>query len=216
MQIILYVLSLSPFFCLFVFCFRISWVTTNLINNYTGPSNAPESGKTTGERRAQLDRLLDTNKKIVTIVRIKAKLKWTNVDAFPTTTAATKCLTHTVETPRRVTRTKEETNKNAAPVYSIWHDTYSIRLLHSLTALLRPFDQWEKGGGNMYNSTNQMKTAADRPSSAHCHQNYEKLFFSLLFFFFLFFVLEREKGGCHHLHSQLHSRYTHSLCTVLL
>ena len=122
MQIILYVLSLSPFFCLFVFCFRISWVTTNLINNYTGPSNAPESGKTTGERRAQLDRLLDTNKKIVTIVRIKAKLKWTNVDAFPTTTAATKCLTHTVETPRRVTRTKEETNKNAAPVYSIWHD----------------------------------------------------------------------------------------------
>ena len=195
MQIILYVLSLSPFFCLFVFCFRISWVTTNLINNYTGPSNAPESGKTTGERRAQLDRLLDTNKKIVTIVRIKAKLKWTNVDAFPTTTAATKCLTHTVETPRRVTRTKEETNKNAAPVYSIWHDTYSIRLLHSLTALLRPFDQWGKGGGEYVQQYEPNENSCRSPIERTLPPKLWKAFFFSPLLLLPFFCTRKRKRG---------------------
>lgn len=131
----------------------------------------------------------------------------------------TKCFTHTDETPRRVTRTKEETNKNAAPVYSkymAWYRTYSIRLLHSLTALLRPFDQWGKGGGCVQQYEPNENSCRSPIERTHCHQNYEKLFFFSSSSSSFFFVLEREKGGCHHLHSQLHSRYTHSLCTVLL
>ena len=131
----------------------------------------------------------------------------------------TKCFTHTDETPRRVTRTKEETNKNAAPVYSIyiWHDIGRIVLDYYIVWLLccaRLINEERGGCVQQYEpNENSCRSPIER---THCHQNYEKLFFSLLFFFFLFFVLEREKGGCHHLHSQLHSRYTHSLCTVLL
>ena len=156
------------------------------------------------DEHAQLDRLLDTNKKIVTIVRIKAKLKWTNVDAFPTATTAT---ASTIEyTQRNVSHTQTQMQPLAAspepkkklikmqPQYivNIWHDIGRIVLDYYIVWLLccaRLINE-ERGGGDVYNSTNQMKTAADRPSSAHtATKTMKSFFFSPLLLLPSFFVL---------------------------
>lgn len=52
-----------------------------------------------------------------------------------------------------------------------------------------------KGGGDVYNSTNQMKTAADRPSSAHTATKTMKSFFFSPLLLLPFFLYYKEKKG---------------------
>jgi hypothetical protein len=159
------------------------------------------------DEHAQLDRLLDTNKKIVTIVRIKAKLKWTNVDAFPRATTATastieytqRNVSHTQMKPLATSPEPKKKLIKMQPQYIvyIWHDIGRIVLDYYIVWLLccaRLINEERRGGCVQQYEPNE-NSCRSPIERTHCHQNYEKLFFSLLFFFFLFFCTRKRKRG---------------------